>query len=105
MVLNRESCFEILCNALNNILKLFSLPARHGGLGIRDPLSTAVSSFANSRKCIAHIVDAIKSNSVLSVFNHIDYLLKLHWELNQEVEIQYQNLLKSVLPTFDDTRK
>ena len=61
VVPNCESCFEILQNALNDIFwpalfqgtvsdsekKLFSLPARHGGLGIQDPLSTAVSSFAN----------------------------------------------------------
>ena len=119
VVPNCESCFEILCNALNDIFwpalfygtisdsetKLFSLAARHGGLGIRDHLSTAVSSLKYSRKCTAHIVDAIKSNSVFSVFNHIDYLSKLHRELNQEIEIQYQNLLKSVLPTFDDNKK
>ena len=84
---NCESCFEILRNALNDIFwpallqgtvsdsekKLFSLPARHIGLEIRDPLSTAVSSFANSRKCTAHIVDAIKCNSSFSVFNYIDH--------------------------------
>ena len=66
VVPNCESCFEILCNALNDIFwsaliqgtvsdsgkkKLFSLPAHHDGLGISDPLSTAVSSFKNSRKC------------------------------------------------------
>ena len=43
--------------------------------------------------------------SVFSVFNHIDHLSKLHRELNQEIEIQYQNLLKSVLPTFDNNKK
>ena len=51
VVPNWESCFEILRNALNDIFwpalfqgtvsdsekKLFSLPARHGGLEIRDP--------------------------------------------------------------------
>ena len=61
----------------------------------------------NSRKCTAHIhavVDAMKSNSVFSVFNQMDHLLKLHRELYQEIEIQYQNLLKSVLPTFDDNK-
>ena len=70
---------------------LFSLPARHGGLGIRDPLSTAASSFASSRKCTAHIVDAIKCNSSR--------------ELNHDIEIQYQNLLNSVLQTFDNNKK
>ena len=119
VVPNCESCFEILCNALNDIFwpalfqgtvsdsekKMFSLPARHGGLGIRDPLSTAVSSFANSRKCTAHIVDAIKCNSFFSVFNHIDHLSKLHQELNHYIEIQYQNLLNSVLQTFDNNKK
>ena len=119
MVPNCESCFEILRNALNNIFwpalfqgtvsdsekQLFSLPACHGGLGICDPLSTAVSSFKNSRKCTAHIVDAIKCNSVFSVFNHTDHLSKLHRELNQEIGIQYQNHLKSVLSTFDDNKK
>ena len=78
VVPNCESCFEILRNALNDIFwpallqgtvsdsekKLFSLPARRGGLGICDPLSTAVSSFANS--CTVHIVNAIKCNSFLS---------------------------------------
>ena len=52
-----------------------------------------------------HIVDAIKCNSSFSVFNHIDHLLKLHLELNQDIEIQYQNLLNSVLQTFDDNKK
>ena len=100
VVPNCESCFEILRNALNDIFwpallqgtvsdsekKLFSLPACHGGLGICDPLSTAVSSFANS--CTVHIVNAIKCNSFFSVFNHIDHLSKLHRELNQDIEIQ-----------------
>ena len=118
VVLNCESCFENLCNALNDIFwpalfpgtgsdsekKQFSLPARHGGLGIRDPLSTAVSSFASSRKCTAHIVDAIKCNSFFSVFHHIDHLSKLHQELNHDIEIQYQNLLNSVLKTFDNNK-
>ena len=84
VVPNCEPCFEILRNASNDIFwpalfqgtvsdsekKLFSLLARLGGLGIRDPLSTAVSSFANSRKCTAHIDDAIKWNSFFSAFNH-----------------------------------
>ena len=86
-------------------MKLFSLPARRGGLGIRDLLSTAVSSFASLRKCTAHKFDAIKCNSFFSVFNHIDHLSKLHRELNQDIEIQYQNLLNSVLQTFDGNKK
>ena len=116
---NCESSFENLSNALNEIFwpalfqgtvsdsekKLFSLPARHGGLGIQDPLSTAVSSFAISRKCTAYIVDAIKCNSSFSVFNLIDPLSKLHRELNHDIEIQYQNLLNSVLQTFDNNKK
>ena len=119
VVPNCESSFENLSNALNDIFwpalfqgtvsdsekKLFSLPARHRGLGIRDPLSTAVSSFASSRKCTAHIVNAIKCNSSFSVFNHIDHLSKLHRELNHDIEIQYQNLLNSVLQTFDNNKK
>ena len=80
VVPNCESCFEILRNA-------------------------AVSSFANSRKYTAHIVDAIKCNSSFSVFNHIDHLLKLHRELNHDIIIQYQNLLNSVLQAFDDNKK
>ena len=105
VVQNCESCFEILCNALKDIFwpalfqgtvsdsekKLFSLPARHGGLGICDPLSTAV----NSTKCTAHIVDAIKRNSVFSVFQHTDHLSKLHRELNQEIEIQFYQPLRT----------
>ena len=62
-------------------------------------------SFKNSRKCTAHVTNAIKCNSVFSVFNHIDHISKLLRELNQETEIQYQNHLKSVLPTFDDNKK
>ena len=119
VVPNCEFCCEILRNALNDIFwpalfqgtvsdsekKLLSLPVHHGGLGIRDPLSTAVSSFANSRKCTFHLVDAVKCNSSFSVFNHIDHLSKLHWELNHDIEIQYQNLLNSVLQTFDNNKK
>ena len=78
--------------------KLFSLPAHHGGLGIRDPLSTAVSSFASSRT----YSDAIKCNSSFSVFNHIDHLSKLHRKLNHNIN---QNPLNSVLQTFDNNKK
>ena len=49
---------------------------------------------------------AIKCN-IYYIFNHMDHLSnsKLHRELNQEIEIQCQNHLKSVLPTFDDNKK
>ena len=64
VVPNCESCFEILPNALNNIFwpalfqgtvsdsekQLFSLPARHGGLKMRDPLSTVLSIFLQKFK-------------------------------------------------------
>ncbi|KAL5505246.1 hypothetical protein EMCRGX_G006648 [Ephydatia muelleri] len=68
---------------------------------------TAVSSLQKFKNMYstALIVDLIKCNSVFSVFNHMDHLLKLHKELNQDIEIQYQNLLKSVLQTFDDNKK
>ena len=92
-------------NVSDSEKKLFSLPASHGGLRIQDPLSTAVSSFATSRKCTACIVDAIKCNSFFSVFNHIDHLSKLHRELNHDIEIQYQNLLNSVFQTFDNKKR
>ena len=39
------------------------------------------------------------------VLNHIDHLSKLHRELNHHIEIQYQNLLNSVLQTFDNSKK
>ena len=31
------------------------------------------------------------------IINYIDHLSKLHWEFNQDIEIQNQNLLNSVL--------
>ena len=35
----------------------------------------------------------------------MEHLSKLHRELNQEIEIQYQNYLKTALSTFDDNKK
>ena len=81
-----NSCFEVLRNALSDIFwpavlqgtisdsekKLFTLPARLGGMGIHDPLLT-VASFTNSRKCTALIVDAIKCSSVFSVLDHTEH--------------------------------
>ena len=113
-----DSCFEVLCNALNDIFwpavlqgtisdsekKLFTLPARHGGMGIHDPLLTA-ASFTNSRKCTALIVDAIKCSPVFSVLDHTEHLSKLHRKIKQDIEIQNLNLLESILPTFDNTKK
>ena len=49
---------------------------------IRNPLSTAVPSFKNSRQCTAQIVDAITGNSVFSVFDHTEHLSKLYHERN-----------------------
>ena len=109
-----DSCFELLRNALNDIFwlavlqgtqgtisdsekKLFTLPARHGGMGIHDPLLTAASSFTNSRKRTALIVDAIKCSSVFSVLDHTEHLLKLHRKIKQDIEIQNLNLLESIL--------
>ena len=45
-------------------MQLFSFPARHSGLGIRDPLSTAVPSFKYSRQCMPEIVEATKGDSM-----------------------------------------
>ncbi|KAL5502871.1 hypothetical protein EMCRGX_G009716 [Ephydatia muelleri] len=113
-----DSCFEVLRNALSDIFwpavlqgtisdsekKLFTLPARHGGMGIHDPLLTA-ASFTNSRKCTALIVDAIKCSSVFSVLDHTEHLLKLHRKIKQDIEILNLNLLESILPTLTTQRK
>ena len=53
--------------------QLFSLPARHSGLGIHDPLSTAVPSFKHSRRCTPEIVEAIKGDSMFP-FDHMEHL-------------------------------
>ena len=54
-------------------MQLFSLPARHSGLEIRDPLSTAVHSFKYSRRCTPEIVEATKGDSMFQ-FDHMEHL-------------------------------
>ena len=53
---------------------------------------------------LAEEIICLSRQSAFSVFNNIDHLSKLHRELNHNIEIQYQNLLKSVLPNFDDNK-
>ena len=50
--------------------KLFSLPARLGGMGVRNPVSMAQHAFTTSRSCTDQIVQAIKSTLCFSLFDH-----------------------------------
>ena len=82
-----EPCLYILRNSMNDIFlpdlfqgtvndsekQLFSLPARHSGSGIHDPLSTAVPSFKHSRRRTPEIVEAIKGDSMFQ-FDHMEHL-------------------------------
>ena len=54
-------------------MQLFSLPARHSGLEIHDPLSTAVHSFKYSRRRTPEIVEATKGDSMFQ-FDHMEHL-------------------------------
>jgi hypothetical protein len=50
---------------------LFSLLARLGGLGIRNPMNSASVTFATSREATAAIVNAIRSRTPLNMHSHV----------------------------------
>ena len=57
-----------------NEVKLFSLPARMGGLGVQDPVESAVQAFATSRAGSECLVEAIKGLRELSIADHMEEL-------------------------------
>ncbi|KAL5467006.1 hypothetical protein EMCRGX_G031171 [Ephydatia muelleri] len=84
------------------------LPTPEDDVALRDNICVLMS-----RILCAH-VEFFKINFEDIVDTHIKHefydemsmkSIVLHRELNQEIGIQYQNHLKSVLPTFDDNKK
>ena len=49
---------------------LFSLPARMGGMGVRNPVDTAKINFTTSRAGTSNIVDAIKGSKQFSTSDY-----------------------------------
>ena len=55
-------------------VRLFSLPVRLGGLGVRDPVDSAGLSFVASREGSVCLVDAIKGRTTFSLADNLDAL-------------------------------
>lgn len=57
---------------------LFSLPARKGGLGIRDPVESANVAYSAAQESTVKIVSAIKGDEEFSVQEYREKLAKSH---------------------------
>jgi hypothetical protein len=63
---------------------LFSLPTRLGGMGVRDPTTTASLAYETSRKGTKVVIDAIRARGT---FNALDHTIQLK---NAKIEMQSQ---------------
>lgn len=68
---------------------MFSLPVRHGGLGIRNPTTTADSLYSTSRSATQIISNAIKGLCVYSSADHYDQVLSTKLDYLQSQEVNY----------------
>ena len=78
-------------------VRLFALPARFGGLGISDPVKSALLAFSFSRESASVLIDAIRGATEFKVTVHLDQLAKVRHDVSERREAGVQCLLNSVL--------
>ena len=71
--------------------QLFSIPARLGGMGARNPTENARVAYTTSRAGTRHIVDAIKGKMEFSLPDQnvlmADAMANMHYTLQQQDEV------------------
>lgn len=70
--------------------ELFTLPARFGGLNIKDPTLNIDLSYETSRNCTEHLIRSIKNGQV---FNNNDHESKLQ-SVRKETKVDKENATK-----------
>ena len=88
-----------------NEVKLFSLPARMGGLGVRDAVESAVQAFATSRAGSECLVKAIKGLREFSIADHTEELDRSRANFQLERTHRDEALLDRVLDSVDPVKK
>ena len=76
---------------------LFSLPIRHGGLGIRDPVDHASRAFPASRSGSEEVVSALKGLSIFSVESHLNRLNDVRSAFSQNQQSHDSEVLDDLL--------
>ncbi len=85
--------------------KLFSLPARIGGLGLRDPVEMSDMVFASSREGSSHLVDAVKDLCSFSIESHLEKLAEARGSLRASSKDREARVLKDLLEVLDERKK
>ena len=84
-IINKKFLPTVIGGSISDQEKtLFSLPARMGGLGVRDPVESAQQVYWASRKCTGKIISAIKGDEAFTVQEHWDEVAKSHAEVRLE---------------------
>ena len=116
---NSESSFAFLQDKINTTfwpavcstdisqqeLRLFTLPARMGGMGVNDPVETARTAFITSRACTDVIVTAIKGKGDFSVYDHLQQMTQAKKEMTPEIKGFQEDKLTSVLASLSEGKK
>ena len=80
---------------------LFSLPARMGGMGIRNPVDTAKVNYTISRASTSNIVDAIKSSKHFSATDHSILMSEAASNMSKTLQQSDEDKLAMVLANLD----
>ena len=81
-------------------VRLFSFPARFGGLGISDPVKSAGLAFSSSREGASVLVDAIHGVTEFSLTAHLDLLGRVRNDISRKREVDVQSTLSSLLESL-----
>ena len=84
--------------------RLFTLPTRMGGMGIRNPIETANNAYETSRIGTSVIVDAIKGKVPFSMLDHNDQFAKTISSMHN-IRHQDQATQDSILSILDAKKK
>ena len=84
---------------------LFSLPARKGGLGIRDPVKSAETAYSVSKEGTIKVVWAIRVVEELSVQEHREEIAKSHAKFRVEQKEGDHMKLEAALEHLDAGKK
>jgi len=84
---------------------LFSLPARKGGLGVRDPVESAQLSHSVSVEGTVKIVRSIKGEQEFSVLAHKAMIAETQARLRDHQRVQDQRKLEETLEPMDNRKR
>ena len=85
--------------------QLFSLPARMGGLGVRNPVDFAKLAFDTSRSCAAHLIDAVKGLSVFDISEHMQVIRNSKQSQSLQCRERDEQTFNSILGLVCDTKR